>query len=250
MAAPVITMARLMKSAGMGRITKLGKVIAQQGDDVIREATFANGRIGTYRVSNFMGTKTQSVWDGTRSLTFNTTKGNQALCDVYSRTKGEYIELLPRTHTWQIRESINGANAMQQLATGRAKVTPINVKTNIVNGKVQNKVASTQEIHTSTVNESNKGFGTIREHKDLLIGADGKSYPIYQTPNHYTPAKNSLPWQDLSKKPVYAGNGIRPTTQYTEQTPITTLNRDLGANFQPKVNPLWSRLDEMFWRLA
>ena len=60
------------------------------------------------------------------------TKGNQALCDVYSKAKGEYIELFPRTHTWQIRESINGSqDAMKQLATGGVKVTPINVKTKI-----------------------------------------------------------------------------------------------------------------------
>lgn len=250
MVAPVITMARLLKSAGMGRITKLGKVIAQQGDDVIREATFANGRVGTYRVSNFMGTKTQSVWDGTRSVTFDTTKGNQALCDVYSKAKGGYVELFPRTHTWQIRESINGSqDAMKQLATGGVKVTPINVKTKIVNGKVQNKVANTQEIHTSTVYESNKGFGTIRERQDLLIGADGKSYPIYQNPNHYIPARNASFGKDLSRKPIY-GNSEGFKAQYTGQTPINILNKDLNAGFKAEVNPLWSKLDEMFWRLA
>ena len=138
---------------------------------------------------------------------------------------------------------------MKQLATGNAKVTPINVKTKIVNGRIQNKVASNQEIHTSTLHESNNGFGTIREHKDLLIGADGKSYPIYQRPNCYIPAQNASFGKDLSQKPIYANSeGFK--AQYTGQTPIATLNRDLGANFQSKVNPIWSKLEEMFWRLG
>lgn len=243
---PVVTMANVMKSAGMGRIVKLGKVLSQSGDDIIREATFANGRVGTYRVSNFMGKKTQSVWDGARSVTFDTTKGSQALCSV--PTKNGVIELFPRTHQYEIKEAINGSQ--RTLAYGRANVEPISVNSNIVNGKVQKKVFNNQEIHTSTIYSSDNGFGRITVNNDLLLSPQGKAMPIYQRPNCYIPAQNAGFGKDLSRKPVFAGDGIRPSTQYTAQTPITTLNSDLGANFQPKVNPIWSRLEEMFWRLA
>ena len=101
MATPVVTLAKLIKSAGMGEITKLGKVIAQQGDDIVREAHFANGRVGTYKVSEFLGTRKQSVFDGQRTVVFNSSKGKQALCEVYSKAKGDYVELFP-SHFLQV----------------------------------------------------------------------------------------------------------------------------------------------------
>ena len=245
----VVTMAKLMKSAGMGKITKLGKVIARQGDDVIREATFANGRVGTYRVSNFMGTKTQAVSDGQMSVVFNSTKGEDALCDVYLKSKGDYVELFPRKHDWRINKSIPGTDVSQRLATGVSTITPIRVESKLVNGKVKHKVLCNEEIHTSTKYQSENGFGTIYEYRDLLLSTQGKSMPIYKRPNMYVPANKADFAKDLSKNPIY-GNPQGFKTRYTGQTPIAVLNNDLKAGFKSELNPIWSKLDEMFWKLA
>lgn len=242
-----VTFVRLMESAGMGKITQLGKVIAQQGDDVIREAVFANGRKGTYRVSRFMGEKTQSVWDGVRSVDFTSSRGSlPSNVEIYNRAKGKWIELFPTKHSWNIKGTVNGAE--QSLANGRATITPINVAHKMDNGKVKVNVLSNQELHTSTKYTSDKGFGTIYEKKDILLGADGKSYPIYQNPNQYVPAQNAGIFKDLSKNPAWhTEHGL---TRFNAQTPIPTLNRDLNANFQTPLKPIWSKLEEMFWHLA
>ena len=244
---PVATLSSVMKSAGMAKITKLGKVIAQQGDDVIREATFANGRVGTYRTSNFMGTKTQTIWDGQARVTYNTArKGDYGLADFYSKAKGDYVELLPRTHSWDIRKPVNGIEI--RCATGNTTITPLNVKSKLINGKVKQTTLANQEIHTSTRHDSDNGYGTIYAYKDVLLDTTGKSMPIYQRPNTYVPAYNAGFGKDLSKKPVYAcPDGL---TQYTGQTPIATLNKDLNAGFKTEVQPLWSKLQEMLWHLA
>ena len=247
--ASIVTFGKLMTSAGMGKITNLGKVIAQQGDDVIREATFANGRVGTYRVSNFMGTKTQTVFDGLSSVTFSSQKGEQSLCDVYSKVKGDFVELFPRKYHWRIDKSIPGTDVSQKISTGIATITPIDVKTKLVNGKVQRKVLNNQEIHTSTKYKSDNGFGTIFEKKDILLSPQGKTMPIYQRPNVYVAESNAGCGKDLSKKPIYFANSDGFKAQYTGQTPIGTLNKDLGANFKTDVKPLWSQLEEMFWKI-
>lgn len=247
----VVTFVKLMESAGMGRVTELGKVIAQQGDDVIREVVFANGRRGTYRVSNFMGTKTQSVWDGVRSVEFATSKGNQSYFQDFLSVNGRDIELFPNIHGWKIRQTLNGQrDTMKTLATGSATVTPLKVERKMVNGKIRQKVLSNQEIHTCTRLESDKGFGTIYERKDILLDTQGKSHPIYQRANEYVPASNAGFGQDLSKGQIVYSPTTGYMTRYTGQTPVKTLNRDLGANFQSPLKPLWSRLEEMFWHLG
>lgn len=248
--APVVTMFKLMESAGIGGIKKLGRVLTKDADTVVREAIFANGKTGTYRVSKFLGETTQTVFDGARKVEFTTGKGKQAFCDVYSKAKRDYIELFPRHHSWKIQEYNPHLGATNQFATGHSTITPLRVKHNAVNGGVQSKVLSNEEIHTSTRYVSKQGYGTMYERKDVLLGADGKSYPIYQQPNTYVPAENAPFYKDLTKKPIYAGDGVRPTTQYTANTPIAVLNRDLGADFCSEVKPLWSKLDEMLWHLT
>lgn len=247
----VVTFVKLMESAGMGRVKKLGKVIAQQGDDVIREAVFANGRHGTYRVSNFMGAKTQSVFDGQKFVEFATEKGTMSKMHNPLVVNGKDIELLPTIHSWSIKEPINGSDVMQRLASGRAEVTPLRskfVKGN--NGKLQQRVFSNQEIHTSTKLESDKGFGTMYERKDIMIDTEGKARTWKPSANSYVPESNPGFGKDLTKKPIYYSATTGCKTQYTPETPVAVLNADLGANFKSPLKPLWSRAEEMFWRLT
>ena len=118
--------------------------------------------------------KTQSVWDGVRSVDFTSSRGSlPSNVEIYNRAKGKWIELFPTKHSWNIKGTVNGAE--QSLANGRATITPINVAHKMDNGKVKVNVLSNQELHTSTKYTSDKGFGTIYEKKDILLGADGKA---------------------------------------------------------------------------
>ena len=247
----VVTFVKLMESAGMGRVTGLGKVIAKQGDDVIREAVFANGKRGTYRVSNFMGTKTQSVFDGQRAVEFVTSKGEESYFRGALYANGRYVEPLPTMHSWKIKETINGqADAMQTLANGRARIIPWTAEYKKVNGELKPKVVSSQDIQTSTKLKSNKGFGTIYEHKEINLTTDRRYNATPSSSQEYFPESNPGIGKDLSKKPIYYSSSTGYKTQYTGQTPVDTLNRDLGANFQTPLKPLWSKVEEMLWKLT
>ena len=170
-------------------------------------------------------------------------KNHYSLCEAYSKAKGGYVELFPKNYSWDIKRG------NQYLASGNSTVTPINVKSKIVNGEVKQTVLSNQEIHTSTRYTSDKGFGNIIENKDVLLNSQNKLMAIYQRPNTYYPASQASLGKDLSKGPVW-GNPAGYKTKYTGQTPIKTLNNDLNAGFKSQVNPIWSKLEEMFWHIS
>lgn len=242
----VISIARIMKSAGMGKITQLGKVLGEQPGQVVREATFANGRKGIYCVIKDENSLKQTVFDGVRKVEFNTNIGEQSSILLFNRH--DIQELYPRTHEWQIREVVGQTGeCTRYLASGHSKTTPIHVKDSINNGKVKHKVQNNEEIHTSRKYESDEGFGTIYEHKDVLLSPQGKSMPIYRNPNKYYPDPNATFGHDLSKGVVaYSKDGYK--CLYNGQVSVATLNRDLNANFQSKTEPLWTKLEEMLWR--
>lgn len=243
----VSTLANVMKSAGIGKITKLGKVLAEESGVTMREAIFSNGRKGTYQVIKNGNDLEQVISDGVRRVTFNTSKCTTPTGSYFG--KDDLIDLYPTNHGWRIGEYVGQSGCAKTLMAGNSKISPINVRTNIVNGKVRNKVNNLEEIHNTTIYKSDKGFGTILKHDDVLLSPNGKSQPIYHNPDKYTPACGAQLGQDLSKKPIWYSATTGCATRYTEQTPINVLNRDLNANFQAEVKPLWSRLDEMLWRL-
>lgn len=243
----VIGIARIMKSAGMGKITELGKVLGKQPGQVVREATFANGRKGTYGVMKYGNVREQTVFDGVRKVKFETELGEQSSTLFF---KGMDIqELYPRTHEWKISEVVGQTGGYtRHLASGHSKTTPINVKNSINNGKIKHKVQNIEEIHATRIHKSDKGFGTIFEHKDVLLSSQGKSMPIYQNPNTYYPDPNATFGHDLTKG-ILAFSKEGYLTRYTGQTPVAVLNRDLGANFQSKTEPLWTKLEEIRWKM-
>lgn len=233
----IITMGRLMKSVGIGKITELGKVLGQQPGQTVREVIFSNGRKGTYQVMKYGDETEQIVSDGVKRVVFSTSKGTNPTGSYFG--KDDLIDLYPTNHEWRIGEYGGQSGCAKMLMAGHSTTSPIGTKWEKVNGKIRQKVKNHEEIHNTTIYKSDKGFGTIFKHEDVSLTPEGRSLPTYHNPDKYIPDCGAQFGKDLSKKPIWGSATTGLKTQYTEQTPISVLNRDLGANFQSGVEPLW-----------
>ena len=89
-----------------------------------------------------------------------------------------------------------------------------------------------------------------KKRKEINLTTDGRYNATPSSPQEYFPASNPSFGKDLSKKPIYYSSSTGYKTQYTGQTPVDILNRDLGANFHTPLKPLWSKIEEMLWHLT
>lgn len=135
-----------------------------------------DGTTATYSVEKSADELVQTVGNGLKRVSFNTKKDAFHGWDIGH--KGKLVNIPHTKTTGLVRDLKNGRIDYAV----NYKRTPIDVrmKKDKITGNWKQQVKSVQELHTDLY------VGSSKIPQDILLGSDGKRYPIYQRPMKMT----------------------------------------------------------------
>lgn len=162
---------RILKSEGLG-IKSIAQKVYQDKAGASFLVNLNNGSKGIYNVSKETGQLKQTLSSGNKTVEYLTKKSNYDMVDVFSKKTGEYVTI-PKTQSLAFVKE-NG----QITSASNLKRTPVAVRSykDQQTGQIRTQVRGTQEFH------NDKFVNHFVLPDDVLIGANGQRFPIFERP--------------------------------------------------------------------